>query len=327
VALFSNFQRQRIGTTRDDSVKQSSVGIYGENATQWLEKFRTVAGLRYDWYNFDVNSSLAVNSGKTSDGIVSPKLNLIFGPWAQTEFFVNWGQGFHSNDARGTVIRVDPATGLPADRVTPLVKSRGQEVGIRTQIIPGLQSSLTFWELKLDSELLFIGDAGTTEASRPSKREGIEWTNHYVHESGWLVDAQLSASRARFADSDPAGSHIPGSVNRVASLGVTYDPGAHWFGGVQFRYFGPRPLIEDNSVRSRSTGLWYLRGGYRFDKTWTVRLDVFNLFNRKQSDVDYYYPSCIRSDGPGCSAAGGVDDIHFHPVESRSARVSVTARF
>ena len=337
VALFSTIAQNRFSTTRDDKVREGSLGIYAENATQWLSWFRSVAGIRADYYRFDVNSSLAVNSGKVGDHVFSPKLNLVFGPWTKTEYFANFGRGFHSNDARGTTIRVDPKTGLPADPVTPLVKSEGAEIGVRTEIIPNLQSSLALWELRLDSELLFTGDAGTTEPSRASKRSGIEWTNHYMLPAGLLVDLQLAWSRARFTQSDPAGDNIPGSIQRVASLGITWNPGEKWFIAVQQRYFGPRPLIEDNSVRSHSTNLTNLRMGYRVDKTWQVRLDIFNLFNRKASDVDYFYASCIRSDTVGANAtpacqgpAGtrtGVNDVHFHPVESIGGRVSVSASF
>ncbi len=333
VGLYSTAARERLSTTRDDKVKQGSLGVYGENATQWLSWMRTVAGVRFDQYRFDVNSNVAVNSGKLDDSIVSPKLNVIFGPWKQTELFVNWGQGFHSNDARGTVIRVDPKTGQPAVPVTPLVKSRGQEIGVRTEIIPGLQSSLALWELKLDSELLFIGDAGTTEASRPSRRRGVEWTNHYVTDNGWRVDLQLSASRARFSDEDPAGNFIPGSIERVASLGVTYDPGGRWFAALQERYFGSRPLVEDNSERSPITSLTNLRVGYRIDRTWQVRLDVFNLFNRKNDDITYFYNSCLRSEqgdarcNPLAPSRDGIPGQHFHPVEPLAARVSVSATF
>jgi outer membrane receptor protein involved in Fe transport len=297
-----------------------------------------VAGVRVDFFRFDVNSSLAQNSGKLDDSTLSPKLNLVFGPWSETELFVNYGQGFHSNDARGTTITMDPKSGDPAQPVSPLVKTRGSEIGVRTEIIHGLQSSLALWQLNLDSELLFVGDAGSTQASRPSHRNGFEWSNHYVGRSGWLVDLQLAWSRSRFRDPAPEGNFIPGSIERVAALGVTYDPGGKWFASLQTRYFGPRPLIEDNSVTSRSTNLTNVRLGYRVDKTWQVRLDLLNIFNRKQSDIDYYYASCLRSEltggtyaNPACTGGAGsrtgLNDIHFHPVEPFAARVSVSASF
>jgi len=321
VGLYHNVARQRIETTREDEVKESSIGVYLEDSMQVTEWFRAVPGIRVDHYEFDVQSSIAANSGKTDDSIVSPKLNLIFGPWSKTEYFFNIGSGFHSNDARGTTITVDPSSGAPAEQVDPLVRSKGIELGVRTEIIPNVETSLSVWQLKLDSELLFVGDAGTTEPSRPSKREGVEWSTHWRPLSWLLVDLDLSASKARFTDEAPEGDYIPGSIDKVASLGITVDSIGPWYGMLQYRYFGPRPLIEDNSVRSESTQLTNLRVGYKLSKMWRAHLDVYNLFDREDDDITYFYESQLQGE------AGPVEDIHFHPVEPRTLRFTVTASF
>ena len=180
VALYNTTARDRFNTVRSDKVAQTGVGVYYENAVQWTDSFRSVVGVREDFYNARVDSDLPENSGTTRAHITSPKLNFVFGPFDKTEYFLNYGQGFHSNDARGTTIAVDPATGDPADKVPALVKSKGEEIGVRTERIPHLQSSLSLWRLTLDSELVFVGDAGTTEAGRPSLRRGIEWSNRYI---------------------------------------------------------------------------------------------------------------------------------------------------
>jgi outer membrane receptor protein involved in Fe transport len=322
VGLYPTVARDRIGTTREDRVKESSAGLYYGNATRWTPWLRTLAGLRYDRYRFRVASNVPENSGNVSSGVTSPKLSAIFGPWANVELFANWGRGFHSNDARGTTIRVDPKTGEPVDRVTPLARTNGAEIGLRTELLPGWQSSIALWQLRLDSELIFVGDAGTTEASRPSKRHGVEWNNHYVVNPNLLLDLDIAASHARFTDSDPAGDHIPGALDRVVSFGASLTDLGPWSAGFHLRYFGPRPLIEDNSVRSKATTLASARLAYRINKEWKVSLDVFNLFDRKASDIDYFYASRL----PG-EPAGGVDDIHFHPVEPRSYRVTFSYRF
>ena len=209
VGLYHTASRQRLSTTREDQVSQTMAGLYAQSEFEWTRGVRTTLGLRTDGYRFDVTSNNPVNSGDGTAGLVSPKLSGAFGPWAATEFYVNAGMGFHSNDARGAVIRVDPKTGGFADRVTPLVRARGAEVGVRTVRIRGLQSTATLWYLGLDSELLFVGDAGTTEAGRPSRRLGLEWTN-YARVRPWLTfDADLSVSRARFADDHPAATASP----------------------------------------------------------------------------------------------------------------------
>ncbi|MGK5065906.1 TonB-dependent receptor [Janthinobacterium sp. RT4P48] len=321
VGLYNTVERIRHSTVREDRVRESSVGVYGENTLQWLPWLRSVAGLRYDAYRFNVASSIEGNSGTANDHVVSPKLSLIFGPWSKTEFFVNYGKGFHSNDARGTTQTRLP-DGEASTPVTPLVPTKGMELGARTEWLPGLQSSLALWRLDIASELLFVGDAGETEASRASRRHGIEWNNHYIAAPWLLFDLDLAASRSRYTENDPAGNYIPGSIDKVASFGVTVTDQGPWSGAFQLRYFGPRPLIEDNSVRSASTTLAYARVAYQLNRKTRVSLDVFNLFDKRASDIDYYYASRL----PG-EAAEGVNDRHFHPVEPRSVRLTLAYAF
>ena len=321
VGLYNTVERVRQSTVREDRVRESSIGLYGENTVQWLPWLRSVAGVRYDSYRFKVDSSIVGNSGSANDHVVSPKLSLILGPWSKTEFFVNYGKGFHSNDARGTTQTRLP-DGTPSKPVTPLVPTKGMELGARTEWLPGLQSSLALWRLDIASELLFVGDAGETEASRASRRHGIEWNNHYIAAPWLLFDLDLAASRSRYTENDPAGNFIPGSIDKVASFGVTVTDQGPWSGAFQLRYFGPRPLIEDNSVRSASTTLAYARVAYQINRKTRVSLDVFNLFEKRASDIDYYYASRLPGEG-----ADGVNDRHFHPVEPRSVRLTLSYAF
>lgn len=329
--LFQTVNRQRTdkldydgnlipAVTRSDDLWQTSVSPYVENRVQWGKKFRSVLGLRADYYHFDVDGNDPANSGTEDDAIISPKGSLIFGPWAQTELYVSGGLGFHSNDGRGVTSPTDPAD--------PLVRTYGAEVGARTTVIPGLQSTLAFWWLDIDSELIFVGDAGETEASRPSRRYGVEFANYYTPVPWFTLDADFSFSHARFRDSDPSGDHIPGSIESVVAAGFTLQqPGERgFFGGLRLRYFGPRPLIEDDSVRSGETILLSARAGYRFNKHWTLAAEVFNLLDQKDSEIDYYYPSRLAGEVVGPDE-GGYNDRHFHPVDPISFRVALTARF
>ena len=321
-ALLSTQARQTLSTTRRDHIVQSSIGVWFDNTTRWTPHLRTVAGLRADGYRFDVQSDRTENSGKRNASIVSPKLNLIFGPWAKTEFYVNLGSGFHSNDARGTVITLDPKTGSAVDPVTPLPRAKGFELGLRTSLLPGLQTALSLYRLDMASELVFVGDAGTTEAGRPSRRVGFELAN-YFKLSDWLtIDADLAFAQARFKDNAPEGRRIPGAVEGVASLAVALDNLGPWSGALQLRYFGPRPLSEDNTVRSKATTLLNGHIGYKFGPKWRLELEGFNLGNRKSSAIDYYYKSRLQGE-----PTAGIADVHFHPVESRSFRLSLQTNF
>lgn len=323
VGLYRTAARQRLSTVRSDSVNQGSLGLYGQWGAQWSDWLRSVAGLRHDRYRFKVDSSLAANSGKENDGITSPKLSLIFGPFANQEFYYNWGQGFHSNDARGTTITVDPSNpSSTMSRVPALVKSRGQEVGWRSAPAPGWNTSVALWRLDLDSELLFVGDAGTTEAGRPSHRQGVEWSNYWTPRDWLTLDADIALSKARFRDDDAAGQYVPGAVERTASVGVAMHDLGPWRGGLRLRYLGPRALKEDDSVRSGSSVMVNLNVGYKLAAKSQLTLEVLNLFNRKASDIDYYYESRLRGE-----AAAKTWDVHSHPAEPRIWRLTYTQGF
>ncbi|HEX2650414.1 MAG TPA: TonB-dependent receptor [Burkholderiales bacterium] len=321
VALYNTVAQQRLSTMREDRVRVASFSPYVQNTLEWTRWLKTIAGLRFDHFNFRVDSDNPLNSGRARDSMASPKLSLVLGPWQRTELFANWGHGFHSNDARGTTITVDPATGAAAQRVDPLVRTRGEEIGVRTQPAKTLTTSLALWRLEQASELLFVGDAGTTEPSRPSRRTGLEALAQYDPRSWLSLDASLAFTRARFSTSDPAGDFIPGAPDKVASAGLTVEGLHGWFGSLRWRYFGPRPLVEDNSVRSQSTSLVNLRVGYAFNKKTRLSFDIYNLFNARQNDIDYFYASQLRGE------PAPVLDRHFHPVESRAARVTLALEF
>jgi TonB dependent receptor/TonB-dependent Receptor Plug Domain len=322
VGLYLTEAREPYEIVRQDQVKQVSYSAFLSQATHWTEWIRSELGLRVDAYHFDVDSNLALNSGTADDSVVSPKLSLAFGPWDETEFFVNWGQGFHSNDARGTTIAVDPTDGVtPVDKVTPLVKAFGEEVGVRTAIVPDVQFAAALWTLNIDSELLFTGDGGTTEPSRASHRTGVELSAYYTPVEHLIIDADFSWSHAKFTDYDSAGDHIPNAVERVASLGITYNNDSSWFGGARLRYLGPAPLIEDNSVRSESTTLVNLDVGYHITQWIKASITLLNVFDTKANDITYYYESQLQNE------ASPVSDIHFHPVEPRTLRATITVRF
>ena len=323
VGLYTTAARQTVSTVREDKVTQRSLGFWAQNEMRWTSWFRSIQGLRADAYDFDIDASLASNSGQASDQMVTPKLALIWGPWQKTELYLNYGHGFHSNDARGATITVDPVDGVtPVQRVKPLVRTRGHEIGLRSEPLPGWRSTLSLWQLDAASELLFVGDAGTTEASRPSRRRGVEWTNLYVLADWFAIDADLAWSHARFRDHDPVvGDHIPGAVTTTANIGLTLDHLGPWFGALRLRYFGPRPLVEDDSVRSHASALTNLRVGYKIDQRTQLALDVYNLFDRQVNDIEYWYDSQLR----GETAASF--DRHVHPTEPRTLRLTLSHRF
>jgi hypothetical protein len=330
VGLFDTVARVVTGTTRDDLVRSALAGAYGQTALELRPWLRGIVGLRVDQIRSAVDSrTQAANSGTAGARQLSPKLTLVAGPFAKTEFFFNAGRGLHSNDARGTTIRLDPKTGEVVEPVQPLVSSRGQELGARSEWIPGLQSSLALWQLDFDSELVYAGDAGATEAAAASRRHGVEFNNRYAPLPWLLLDADLAWTHARFVNGD----RIPNAVDRVASLSASVRQLGPFSASLQWRYLGTGALTEDNSVRSPASLTANLRLVYSLAKGGSlgrlgqlgmngeVTLDVFNLFDRKVNDIQYVYASRL----PGEVAP--VSDRHVHPAEPRAVRLTLRLGF
>ena len=324
VGLFQTAQRNILSTVRDDRVEQVSLGVFGEHGLRWTPWLRTTLGARADAYLARVASNLPANSGADTAGLVSPKFGVVLGPWSKTEIYVNAGTGFHSNDARGTVTTRDPRSGAAVDPTPFLARSRGAEVGIRSTPVRGLTTTLAAFVLDFDSEIVFVGDAGTTEAARPSRRIGLEYTLRAPLTSWLSVDVEAAYTQARFTVDDPvvSGRYIPGAPEAVVSAGVSFENlWGGWFGSAKVRYFGPRPLIEDNSVRSRARTPVSARIGYAFADGLTVRLDAFNILDERSNQIDYFYASRLAAE------PAAVDDVHGHPTEPRSFRLSVRKQF
>ena len=313
LGLYETASRQVQSTVRDDQVKQSLIGVFGENEITWTTWLRSVAGIRVDQFNANVSSySQAQNSGTTSSAKLSPKASVILGPWNKTEFFINAGRGFHSNDARGTTSKVDPKTGATLETATGLVSSRGQEIGLKTQAIPNLQTTLALWQLDFDSELIYGGDTGGTSAGRPSKRTGIEWSNHWTPTERYLLDANMAWTRPRYSDANTSGNYIPNAVQKVANLGIAIRNMGPWSGSLSMRYIGAAPLLEDNSVKSSSSITSNLRINRKLTSDIDITLDVLNLADRKNNDISYYYTSRVAGE-----SLAGVSGVHVHPAEPR----------
>jgi outer membrane receptor protein involved in Fe transport len=368
LGLTDTYQRSFLSNVRSDKVQESSVGIYADNTVHWTDWFRTTLGWRRDYYAANVFSIYdANNSGHVSAGIGSPKFSMVIGPFNKTEFFVGVGYGMHSNDARGATITEEPVDRIqnPSAASTPvgasplLVQTKGAEIGIRTKIIPGLDSSVSLFGLDQASEIVFNGDAGDTSASaRPSQRYGIEWTNKYRPNAWFTFDGDLALSHARFVGFDTQqaelyaslagfpqaqignapGNYIPNAPAMVASAGITIGEATGWFETLRWRYLGASPLTEDNTFRSQPTSIFNGRVGYRFENGWRIQLDVLNLLNSKADQITYAYGSLIKTDSlynlcfpvqtaPSAVCQNGVMDYVLHPIEPLAIRLTLAGAF
>jgi hypothetical protein len=326
IGLYNTERRARWNTVREDDVHESSVGVFAENTVRWLPWLKTITGLRADAFLFDVKASRPGNSGGEIAGILSPKFSAVFGPWNKTEYYLNLGTGFHSNDARGVHTTVDPVFGNPVSTVPALVRTMGGEVGARTQLVPNVTGVLSLWYLQSRSELVYVGDAGTNEAGPASRRYGVEAAAYWTP-SDWLgLDAELAVSHARFTDS-PGQNYIPTNVPWMFSGGFVLGAQGQktgWFAGSRARIFGRRPLTEDGAVRGRETVMINANVGYRTTR-WEGVLECLNVLNRRDRDIEYFYESRTRTETDrGMDPVAG---IHFHPVEPRMFRARLTYKF
>jgi len=323
-------------TTEADDFTDTQVGFWWENQIQWAEKFRSDAALRGDLDHFDVTClNNPTDSGTASSLLPSPKSSLIFGPWAKTEFYVQGGFGFHSNDGRGATQSVEPVSadnpfGGPSAKIPALIQTKGGEVGVRTLALPHLQSTISLWYLYSESELQQDGDTGGTVASKsPSNRYGVEWANYYTPTRHLAFDFDMADSIARFTSVDaddaapgsPGGMRVPEAVGLVISSGITLHDWHGFSASLRLRYFGPRDLTSDGIYQSSETILLNAEAGYQINRTWRVSAEFLNLLDRHDHDIDYAYVSRVTP-----AAAASFEDV-YHPVEPFQVRVGMTARF
>jgi len=317
-------------------IVDTQVGAYAENKVQWAETFRSVAVLRGDLDYFEVTSfTTPANTGSAGAVLPSPKLSLIFGPWAKTELYVQGGFDFHSNDGRAATqteepISADNPNGGAVGKVPVLIQTKGAEIGVRTLAVPNLQSTVSLWYLYSDSELEQDGDTGSTVASKsPSNRYGIEWGNYYKLNKNLALDLDAADSLARFVDVDapdaapnsPGGKDVPEAVGWVVSSGLTLHDYHGFSSSLRLRYFGPRDLTSDGEYKSAPTLILNWEGSYQLNKTWSLSAEILNLLDRHDHDIDYAYTSQVTP-----TAAASFQDV-FHPVEPIQVRFGLTARF
>jgi outer membrane receptor protein involved in Fe transport len=318
VGLFRTAGRQRIATVRDDRVEALMASLHGEMELHLSDRLRLVVGGRLDWLLWDVKAHMPVNSGDGDDALFSPKATVAWRPARVLEFYASYGRGFHSNDVRGATIAVDPRSGDPAEAVPALARSEGAELGLRIEADDRLSVTLAGFRLDLDSELVFVGDAGTTEPNDATRRWGLE-AAAFWRVTDWLVlDLAGAVTRARFRGL--AENRIPNAVGFVLGGGAVATLPGGLDVSLRVRHLGKAPLVEDATVRAGATTLVNVGIGYDFGRV-KLALELLNLLDAKDADIAYFYESRL----PG--EAAGVEDVHLHPVEPFTVRASVRVTF
>lgn len=334
VGLYQSSQRQRLNTVRQDHVEQRSQAVYVALERAWTERLLWQGSVRLDAMQMTNRSALAQHSGDASDQLPSLKTSLGYSLTEDWSLYGAFGQAFHSNDARGVVTQPDPSSGQPISAVPMLVRTQGAEIGSRFyrqwHAQQGLNLSLAVWQLGLDSELKYVGDAGSNEPSRASTRHGLEFSSFYW-QNDWQYDLQIAWSNARYNDSAidqgvaddemaAEGSAVEGAVPLVVTVGVRYAPSDQWLWSLQHRHIAGRRLDSlgqyhsgaSNQVNAQLT--WHLQ-------QWLWQVELLNLLNSRDADMSYAYTSQLASE------ANAQEDIHLHPLEPRALRLQIRRYF
>lgn len=327
VGLYPSQARNRTGVVRSDAVTETSLSGYWQNLWQLSQSTRASLGLRYDHFIFEVDpidaadpSTLTLNDGKVKDGIVTSSLSLVHQLDNQNELYASAGQGFHSNDARGVTLQVDPVTGESLAAADPLVDTLGFELGWRLYLKDRLNVSVALWQLQLDSELLFVGDEGTTEDTGVgSHRQGLEATAYYQINHHWTVDFEYAYTQAQFDRPLDGSRNVPGALEEVVTAGIHWQYSDRVFTHLRVRHLAPYPL--DGDAQADASTLVNLRSGYQLSKNLKLTLDLLNLLDSRDRDIEYYYASQLAGESEP------VYDHHYHVFEPRTARLYLELSF
>jgi len=317
--LFTTIDRRRIGSIREDQVEELSLDAFAQWEMHLTERLRGTLGLRVDYYDFDVTAKTRANSGSGDDSLWQPNVGLAYLLSDHLELYANYGHGFHSNDVRGAVITTDPVSGDPVDRLPVLVEGKGSEIGFRYDNRNGFILSVAAFELEMDSELVFIGDAGTTEPSDGTRRNGVEVAAFWEITDGLVVDLTAAKTDGHFLGRPPGEDSITDAHEQVSGAGITFVSGGLTT-SLRMRYFSDAALTEDDSIRKDDSTILNFGISYDFGD-WTLGLDVLNLTDAEDDDIAYFFESRL----PGETA--GVEDIHFHPSNPRTYRATLRYEF
>ena len=340
--LTNGDQRFANGTLSNDHVTITEEYAYLQSRLAFGRKLKVTPGLRFDHYDYTVAAFDPANTGAINAAVVNPKLAFAYAPDPHEEFYADYGESFHSNDARGVVGVDDPQThapfdptGAPVYQNAPLTRASGYEIGYRYSS-PKITTTFSAFRLLLENELQFDGDHGDTSVGNPTTRQGVELANFYTPTKYLTFDADLATTTARATD-DPlnAGTGVPESLAAVISSGATLDE-PHYAASLRMRYFGPRQLDSQGDATSPPSMLFNAQYTAKLNKRNALTFDMFNILNARVADVTYYYASWLPSDAADPKLAGnpainpalggsGVNDFHFHPSQARTVRLTYTS--
>ena len=318
--LFNTISQRRVSSIREDEAEEFSTGVFAESQISLTDKLRATVGVRVDFYSFEVDALRAANSGSDQDSLWQPNMGLAYRANQNLEFYLNYGHGFHSNDVRAAVNTIDPVTLAPSETQDVLVEGKGSEIGFRYDTLNGFNIAIAAFELRTDSELVFVGDAGTTEPSDPTSRRGVEINSFWEISENWVFDFSAAKTSGHFRGLPSNADSITDAHEEVVAAGLTHVGNNGLTASLRLRHFSDAALTEDEAVQKDGSTLIHAGVSYAFDN-WEIGIDALNLLDAEDDDIAYFFESQLAGE------TASVEDIHFHPSNPRHIRLLLKYRF
>jgi outer membrane receptor protein involved in Fe transport len=308
------------GFREADRVRLNAVSGYAQTSTRWTDWFRSVLGARYDAiYGEDTGT----NSGTASGHLLAPKGSLIFRPLPSTELYLSAGRGFHSDDLRGvTAAQTSGVAGAPL-----VSRQSGEEIGLRQQLSHAFTLTFALYALRAESETTYSPDDGVDFAGPGSRRRGYE-VNLTYQAARWLeFYASYSGDHARYTTTYDDGTghpgrYLPNAPFATGSFNVYVKDLGAWSGSLGYRYLSAYPLSPDNAVQGHGYGEWSGDAHYVLGHGWSAGIGIYNITDKKADAAEFWYTDRLRGE-----PAAGVADVHVHPLEGRTARLTIAKSF
>jgi hypothetical protein len=348
--------------SNEDQVYLFAGAAWLQATTRWTSSFRSVLGIREDYqHGTDIDYLAALheesgpgysgytNGGTARQALAEPKGSLIYQPLTNLEMYLSAGRGFHSADLRGVNQGASVELGLPH---TPLLaKQEGQEVGVRATPRPNLAFTFAYYNLWQRSETIIDPDVGQDIAGPPSRRYGYEINMTYQINQYLEFYVSYSGDHAHFTrpfddGTGHLGEYITDAPLATGALALYLTGLGPWSGALNYRYLGNYPLSSGPCVDSaaehdfgtscassptrgalgqvdgKGFGEWNLDAHYAFSRGWSASLGVYNLLSTHADAAEFWYVDRLPEE-----PAGGVADVHLHPLEPVMARFTVTKEF
>ena len=309
--------RRRLSALSDANISQTSIGLYAEERLAYRNWLALRAGFRIDRMDAIVVDRISPTSANTIDGtagawLASPKASLVLAPRSELQFYVNYGRGFHSNDARGATQATNPAT--------LLVPATSYEFGVRARPWKPLTLTAAAYRIDVDSELVWVGDAGTTAPKGATRRLGVE-VGGRMNLNRWLfADADMTLNRANYTDNAIHGAVVALAPTRTLTAGLAAKAPWGTFGSLRVRHIGERPAVTDGSLVAEGFTIVDAQVGHRQGPI-ELTIDVQNLLNSTWREVQFATTSKLRTD------VSPVDDINYTPGWPLTIRGTLAAYF